>query len=59
VQALSDCATAEFIPQNELFAGNLAPYLTRLIEKQAHWPVIELNGAEVAAEKLLALMDRS
>ena len=57
VRALSDCATAEFIPQNELFAGNLAPYLTRLLEKQAHWPVVKLNGAQVAAEKLLALMD--
>jgi Glycosyl transferase family 1 len=57
VQALNNCATAEFIPQNELFAGNIAPYLTRLLEKERHWPAVELNGAQIAAEKLLALVE--
>jgi L-arabinokinase len=56
VQALHDCATAEFIPQRELFGGNISPYLTRLLEKKPHWPPVELNGAHLAAEKLLALM---
>jgi hypothetical protein len=58
VQALHDCATAEFIPQSELLAGNIAPYLTRLLKREPHWPVVALNGAQVAAEKLLALMER-
>jgi L-arabinokinase len=57
VRALHECATAEFIPQNELFAGNLDSFLMRLLEKQPHWPEVELNGAEVAAEKLVALME--
>ncbi len=59
VRALHDCATAEFIPQSELFAGNIASYLTRLVEQERHWPEVELNGAQIAAEKLLALMERS
>ena len=33
-QALDECATAEFIPQDELLSGNLAPYLTRLVEQK-------------------------
>jgi len=56
VEALRDCATSEFIPQSELLAGNLAPYLTRLLTKQPHWPKLDLNGAEVAAEKILCLL---
>ena len=32
VEALHDCATCEYIPQQELLAGNLAPYLTRLLK---------------------------
>ena len=56
VQALSDCATAEFIPQSELLDGNVASYLARLLDKAAHWPDVKLNGAQIAAEKLLALM---
>jgi L-arabinokinase len=59
VQALKDCATAEFIPQNELLAGNIASYLRRLIEKERHWPAVELNGAQAAAKKILALMAQS
>ncbi len=56
VRALHDCATAEFIPQSELLAGNIGSYLTRLLEKEPHWPAVELNGAQIAAQKLLALM---
>jgi L-arabinokinase len=58
VRALNDCATAEFIPQSELFAANLAPHLARLLEKEPHWPLVQLNGAQVAAEKLLALPEQ-
>jgi len=57
VEALHDCATAEYIPQNELLAGNLAPYLKRLLEKPRNWPELPLNGAQVAAEKILRLLN--
>lgn len=56
VQALNDCAIAEFISQTELLSGNLEPYLKRLSDKTPSWPAVELNGAQVAAEKVIALM---
>ena len=56
VEALNDCAIAEFIPQAELLSGNLEPYLKRLSDKTPRWQAVELNGAQVAAEKILALM---
>ena len=59
VAALSDCATAEFIPQQELLGGNWSPYLSRLLAKPPHWPEIELNGAQVAAQKILSMLDAS
>jgi predicted glycosyltransferase len=58
VEALRDCATAEFIPQTELLAGNFAPYLTRLLAERPNWPKIDLNGAEVAASKILEMLDQ-
>jgi L-arabinokinase len=58
VEALSDCATAEFIPQRELLSGHLAHYLTQLLRKQPNWPQVHLNGAEVAAESVLSILDR-
>lgn len=57
VEALRDCAKAAFIPQTELLAGNLAPYLTRLLAERPNWPKIDLNGAEVAAGKILEMLD--
>ena len=55
VQALTELATAEFIPQADLLAGAMRPYLTRLLDKAPNWPAVALNGAVVAAEKILAL----
>jgi L-arabinokinase len=57
VEALRDYATAEFIPQSELLSGNLAPYLRKLLEKPQNWSAVPLNGAQVAAEKILGLLD--
>jgi hypothetical protein len=57
VQALEDCATAEFIPQDQLLSGNLAPYLSRLLDRRPNWPDLRLNGAEVATGKIAELMD--
>ncbi|HEY7713458.1 MAG TPA: glycosyltransferase family protein [Candidatus Binatia bacterium] len=59
VQALSELATAEFIPQADLLAGNVRPQLKRLFNKQPNWPAVALNGAAVAAEKILTLVDCS
>ena len=59
VQALSECATAEFIPQDQLLAGNLQPYISRLLAKPKTWPDVELNGAQVAAETILSLLNSS
>jgi L-arabinokinase len=57
VNAMRNCAAAAHIPQAELLSGNVEPYLTRLLSGIGHWPPIDLNGAEVAAERLLALLD--
>ena len=57
VEALEDCATAAFIPQSDLLAGHLSPHISRLLESPPNWPAVELDGAEKAAEKILALLD--
>lgn len=57
VRALRDLATAEFIPQHAVFSGEIRPYLANLLAKEPHWPATGLNGATVAAEKILALLD--
>lgn len=59
VQALNECATAEFIPQGELLTGNLRPYISRLLAKPRFWPGVELNGAQVAANKILSMLHQS
>jgi hypothetical protein len=57
VQALHDCATAEYIPQSELLAGNIERNLARLLSKELNWPSIRLDGAVVAAEKILGILE--
>jgi hypothetical protein len=54
VRALDDCATAEFIPQDDLISANLTPYLKKLLSKDKHWPTVAIDGASVAAERVLA-----
>jgi UDP:flavonoid glycosyltransferase YjiC (YdhE family) len=56
VKTLQDCATAEFIPQDDLISANLTPYLKSLLSKDKHWPPVAINGASVAAEKVLSLL---
>jgi hypothetical protein len=56
VRALTECATAEYIPQAELLAGNIAPYVGRLLDKPPNWPAVSLNGAEIAAENILSFV---
>jgi UDP:flavonoid glycosyltransferase YjiC (YdhE family) len=59
VQALNEYATAEFIPQDELLSGNVESYLDRLLNKKQNWPAVPLDGARIAAEKILALTEGS
>ena len=56
VKTLEDCATAEFIPQNDLISANLTPYLKRLLIKEKHWPAVATDGASIASEKILSLL---
>ena len=56
VKTLEDCATAEFIPQDDLIGANLTPYLKRLLTRKKHWPAVATNGASVASERLLSLL---
>jgi hypothetical protein len=53
---VNDLATAEFIPQSELIAGNIGSYLGRLLGKAPNWPDVPLNGASVAAQALIDLL---
>ena len=59
VRALDECATAEFIPRDRLLSGDLGSYLNRLLVRKRSWSVTPLDGAEVAATKILELIDRS
>jgi UDP:flavonoid glycosyltransferase YjiC (YdhE family) len=57
VEALQDCATAEYIPQSELLTGNAESYLERLLSKEPNWPRIPVDGADVAAQEILRLWE--
>jgi L-arabinokinase len=58
VEALNECATAEFIPQADLFAGKLAPYLSRILKQSRNQYRAALNGATLAANKILSLLEK-
>jgi len=55
VQALNEFATAEFLPLDDLLSGSIEPQLVRLLTRDRHWPAVALNGAQIAAEKIIAL----
>lgn len=57
VDALNACATAAFIPQDDLFAGRLAPHLSRILNCARNPYRAVLNGAAVAAGKILSLLE--
>jgi UDP:flavonoid glycosyltransferase YjiC (YdhE family) len=56
VAALNDLATAEFIPQAALRSGDLRTYLRRVLAKKPNWQPALLDGANKAAEHILAFM---
>jgi len=53
---LNDLATAEFLPVHDLLSGNIEPQLARLLTRDRYWPAVALNGARIAAEKIIAGM---
>lgn len=55
VQALTECSTAEYIPQTALLDGEIPGYIERILTRPAHWPAVRLDGAKVAAEEIVAL----
>jgi UDP:flavonoid glycosyltransferase YjiC (YdhE family) len=56
VEALKHSAVAEFIPQTDLLSGTIEQPLNRILSKIPDWPPVQLNGAQIAAEKILSLM---
>lgn len=57
VEALNQCATADFVPQADLLAGKLVPHLNRILDETRKPSRVALNGATVAAEKILSLLE--
>ncbi len=57
VKALQECATAEFIPQADLLAAKLGPYLSLVLNRPPKAPSVVIKGAAVAAKKVLSLLE--
>jgi hypothetical protein len=57
LRALSDLATAEYVPQQDLLSGTITAALNRLLVKEPNWPAVSLDGARVAAGRILELLD--
>lgn len=57
VDALRDCATSQYITQDELLGGDLAGHLALLLNQTPHWPATDLSGAQHAAKMILQLLD--
>lgn len=53
VEGLERDGRAVYLPQDELRAGRLGPYLERALALDKPWPEPRLDGAEVAARRLL------
>lgn len=58
VEALNECASAEYIPQIDLLRGNLAPYLERLLSRRSNWPDVRLDGAYEAAKSVSHVLEK-
>ncbi len=53
VEGIKKYAHNHFVGQEELFSGQWAEYLDGLFAAEYHWPEIAINGAEIAAERIL------
>ncbi|MBI4537471.1 MAG: hypothetical protein HY712_05895 [candidate division NC10 bacterium] len=58
VDGLEQFGVCEYISNQELLAGNWRPALERLLRRPRRWPVLESDGAEVAAGILVELAER-
>jgi L-arabinokinase len=59
VLGLQQYAVAEFLPRENFASGNWEPYLRRLLERPVEWKEIAKNGADVAAEEILAILKKN
>jgi len=58
VQALRECATTQYVSQSDILSGAFCSEVTGLLERKPNWPDVRLDGASVAAERVLATLDR-
>lgn len=58
VRALNELGHAQFIEQDDLLSGCLTPSLSRLLSQDFTWPAVPLNGAKIAAEKILPFINQ-
>jgi L-arabinokinase len=59
VQAIHTHGRGLLIPQEDLLAGNLGPFLKQLLGDDAPWSPLRTDGATVIAERLLKLLGPS
>jgi L-arabinokinase len=58
VEGLRRTARARFLPREDLLGMRWRNHLEALLADRAPWPAVPTDGAEVAAERLLAAIDR-
>ncbi|MCH8956128.1 hypothetical protein IIA28_12555, partial [candidate division KSB1 bacterium] len=56
VQGLKEYAVAKELSRVDFFAGNWQQPLEALLQQTSDWQRIELNGAEIAADEVLAMI---
>ena len=54
--AIKEYAHSYFIPREDLLSGNWKAHLDKFFDTKYHWPTININGAEIAARKILEKM---
>ncbi len=52
-QALPTLARVNYVPRDDLLAGQLGPHLDALLESPAHWTEQRMDGAQCVARRLL------
>jgi len=57
VQGLKEYAVAKELPREVFFAGSWQQPLEALLQQTSDWKRIELNGAEIAADEVLAILN--
>ncbi len=52
-EALTNLGHARYVPRQDVLAGELGPHLDALLESDARWAELPMNGATVVAERVL------